>query len=64
MSEPPNILKAMKTLRELRGWSFEKVRDYTIEEYRRRVWAIPPSIEAMYARDRAPGPGAAKAGAR
>lgn len=49
MSDPgPNILYTIKMYRDVRGWSFEHARDYAIEEYRRKGWTIPPSIEGLY----------------
>ena len=46
--ESPHIIGAIKMLRDLRNWSLERARDHAIEEYRRKGWHIPPSIEAMY----------------
>ena len=58
--ETPHILAAIRLFRDLRGWSYQQARDYAIEEYRRKGWHIPPSIEAMYGHG-SPPPAPAKA---
>lgn len=44
----PHIIDTILMYRKVREWSYAQARDSAIEEYRRRGWFIPPSIEALY----------------
>ena len=48
--EYPSIMKTIRMYRSERGWTYEKARDAAIDEYRKRGWYIPASIEGLYLR--------------